>query len=563
MNKGGLQDLLRLPNFKSMGLDLMLSTTCINLLSLALPLTMMQVFDRIIGNKSTGTLAWLILGCLTAMFFENALKFVRTSISGWLGARFEYKLSNDAAKKVLSSRLDDFEKDPVGKHMERFNAINDLRNFYSGQVFQVLLDLPFASLFLFGIYLLGNSLVLFPIGMAILYFLVFFYLQSKYKQSRNSQQDAVEGRMSFLIESLRRIHMSKTLSMEEQILRKYEHSQKKEASANLTMLFWTMTPSQIGGLFTQCMMFGTIFLGASSIMDGSMTIGSLTACMMMSARFMTPIQSVSGFFLQYTRSKLAKEKLNLIHEMRDDVPEGLPIFPEINKGSIELEDISFRYGTDKPWVVRNLNLKIRDGELTVITSNRGEGATTLLNLVMGTLKPEKGEALIGNHRLSQWDHSDFRGHVEFLSYQPHIFSGTILENITMFHPERESAALEASSIIGLVGGVSQMPLGFATPLTPQSALMLPASILQKIALSRALTVRPKILLLDRTSSMMDTTSEERFFWLLDQLKGQSTILFATDSSRAMEMADRIYELKEGHLSNLFRIRTQIKKRNVK
>ena len=69
MNKGGLQDLLRLPNFKSMGLDLMLSTTCINLLSLALPLTMMQVFDRIIGNKSTGTLAWLILGCLTAMFF--------------------------------------------------------------------------------------------------------------------------------------------------------------------------------------------------------------------------------------------------------------------------------------------------------------------------------------------------------------------------------------------------------------------------------------------------------------------------------------------------------------
>lgn len=558
MRKGGLSDLIQLPKFKSMGLDLMLSTTCINLLSLALPLTMMQVFDRIIGNKSTGTLFWLILGCLVAMFFENLLKYVRTSISSWLGARFEYKLGKEAVDKVLGSRLDDFEKEPVGTHMERFNAINDLRNFYSGQVFQVVLDFPFALLFLFGIYLLGGLLVLYPIGMAILYLLLFVYFQKQYKSAREVQHNALENRMSFLIDTLRRVHMAKTLSMEEQVLRKYENHQAKEASSNQKMIFWTMTPSQVGALFTQCMMFGTIFLGASSIMNGSMTIGSLTACMMMSARFMTPIQSVSGFFLQYTRSKVAKEKLQLIHQLRNDVPEGLPEFPKDPRGTIALDHVSFRYNDESPMILKDLNLRVREGEFVAITGNRGEGTTTLLNVAMGTLKPTQGNVLIGNYLLQEWDHTDFRGHIEFLSYKPNMFSGSIMDNITMFNSDMEEVAKEASTLVGLTSAVSHMPLGFATRLSAQSAQMLPGSILQKIALARAMTVRPKILILDRTSAILDTGSEERFFWLMKQLKGHTTILFATENAKAMDMADTLYELKDGKLSHMFRIRTKTK-----
>jgi len=103
--------------------SLIISSFFINVLSLAIPLTLMQVYDRILINKSLGTLTWLVTGCGVAIFLDSILRMSRATISNWGSARFEHNAGSAVFKNVLDSRIEDFEAEGAGIHLDRFNAV--------------------------------------------------------------------------------------------------------------------------------------------------------------------------------------------------------------------------------------------------------------------------------------------------------------------------------------------------------------------------------------------------------------------------------------------------------
>lgn len=140
--------------------DLVLASTFINVLALALPLTLLQVYDRIIPNDAQETLSLLVIGVGVALAFDAILKLARSYVSGWMAARFEHLAGCNAIERLMRSPIVDYERQGAGVHLERMNALGVLKDFYAGQAVLAVCDLPFAVIYLAAVYYLAGHLVL-------------------------------------------------------------------------------------------------------------------------------------------------------------------------------------------------------------------------------------------------------------------------------------------------------------------------------------------------------------------------------------------------------------------
>jgi ATP-binding cassette subfamily C protein LapB len=540
-------DLLAMPRLWGSSLELVLASLFLNLLSLALPLVLMQVYDRIVPNDSMSTLAWLVGGFLCALLIESGLRLCRSTITNWSAARFEHQLGTSALRRILDSRIDDFEKLGVGVYLDKFQAVSALRRFYAGQLLQVLMDLPFALLFWGVLYLLGGLVpALFAAGVIAAYLLSATLVRWAYHASRKRQNELGNRLYNYIIECLTGIHTVKALGVEEPMLRRHERLQADTARNNKSLNLRSHLPASLGGLFTQIMLFGVILTAGFEVIGGDITMGALAACSLIGTRLLGPFQRAAGFWVQQANVRIAKSQLHDLANLRTDNDPDAPSMPEDIDGALELEDVAFGYEKDNP-VLQGVNLKVEPGEMLGIPASGERGTTTLLSLMAGILPPDEGRVLVDGVDLASVDHTDFTGRISLAWQSGGLFKGTIFDNICMFNPRYREKARDAAQLLGLDEEVSKLPKGYETMVGDKLHEGLPSGVVQRVALARALVVRPRILLLDNVSASMDQASEAVLLWLLDKLKGQMTMVVVTDDARILARCDRVMSLKGGGL----------------
>lgn len=527
--------------------DMVVSTLFIGFLSLALPLTLMQVYDRILIYGAVDSLTWLIVGSLVAVVLEGILRITRSFISGFVAARFEHLVGREAVDRFLYSETGSFLRTDPSTHLERLGAIGTLRSFYAGQIFQTMLDLPFALLFLAAIAYLSGILVFVPIGLILLFFVIVFYLNQHFEMARNQQIAHEEGRTNFVIELLGRIHEIKALSMEEMQLRRYENFQALTADANLKVSFWNTLPGTLGAMFSNMALFGVLGFGASRVVSGDLTLGALTACSLLSARAMQPVQNLAGFLTQFSEARIALSRLNTILSLSSEQPSDAAPFPKTITGSLELQDVSFRYEPDRPLALQNVSLSILSGSTICIHGASLSGSTTLLYTMMGMLKPNEGRVLIDGQDLKIYDQTDLHGQMAYVPQTAPLYNGTLLENLTMFDAGKNDIVFDVARRLDFDRLVATLPLGYETVMNPQSQNLLPGSIIQRLGLVRALTTKPKVLLLDKTTEALDRESQDIMRVLVGDLKGKCTLVMVTNQPNFLRLADDVYELVAGQL----------------
>lgn len=523
--------------------DLALMSAAINLLSLAVPLATMQVYDRIIPNQTMPSFYWLATGALIALALEGLLRWLRSAASSWLAARFEHIVSCNAVRAILQTPMVG-RRHAVGDHVDAMGGIAGLGYTLVGQLAQSLLDLPFALLFIVAIAYLAPSLAWIPIGFALAYGLFIAFARGYYHTAKLRQEETRTRRYNLVIHLMQSLHLIKAQALEEPLLRRHEKIQAETAVVNLDAGFWSRLPQDLGGSFNQLATLIVIALGATMVSSGQMTLGALSACMMLTGRSLTPIQGLLNFWLRSTEAFLAQERLEeILAAGRNGEKSELPPFPNDILGTLEVRDLHFRHAPDQPWLFQGLNLEVAGGTLLAISGPSGAGTTTLLRLLAGLYAPEKGTVAVGNCDLSQWDLSDMRGRIAYVPPNGTMFRGTILENLTMFQSELKLAALEAASLLGLDEVVSLLPSGYETEIDANS--FLPKAIIQRIVIARALVVRPRVLILDDPTASMDADTEGVLIWLLKKLQGRCTVVLGTTAMHLSEMADMQLDLETG------------------
>ncbi len=519
-----------------LGLPVLLGSLGINTLALALPLVLLQIFDRVIPFQSHETLMVLFLGLLAALALDFVLKLCRLTIIGAEGETFERSLARRSVACMLGADPAAFEGARAGVHLDRDDAITALREFYAGQARLLKIDLPFTLGFVAMIYLIGGWLVLVPVAcvcVLLVFRLILRSLQAPVLRARSSVD---ERRYSFLSELLFQIVTVKGYGMETQLLRRYEVLQAASAAASRRLMLVTQFSHAFGAVFSQAAVAAMGLAGAWLAIAGHIGTAELAACMLLNGRTVQPMLKMLGFWVQVETSGESRRKLLDLFETPQRPDCG---FVRVI-GALVLDDVVVRH--DARVLATGVCANVAPGGCLAITGADGTGKTTLMRMILGEIGDGAGITLDGRAPAAMAASRGHRG-IVYVDRNPVIFEGTIRENLSLFgDADAIDRALAAAARIGLDEDICRLPHGYDTMLYGDATMT--RGWLQRIAIARAFALEPRILILNDANTSLDHGADAAVLRELARLRGEVTLVLGTARPSWIALADRIVDLDD-------------------
>lgn len=285
------------------------------------------------------------------------------------------------------------------------------------------------------------------------------------------------------------------------------------------------------------------------VIQNQLTIGQLVAFNMMIGYVISPVLALANLWDELQEVLISVERLNDVFETdpEESPQHRLLVLPTI-KGAITFEDVTFSYSADDDKnTLQNLNFHIEAGQTVAIVGRSGSGKTTLIKLLEGLYHTNRGRILIDGHDISHVSPQSLRPQLGVVPQDCFLFSGTILENITLFRSEFTlEQAVAVAKLAEAHVFIQSLALGYHTKVGEQGS-NLSGGQRQRIAIARALLGEPRILLLDEATSSLDTESERRFQHNLAQISRDRTTLIIAHRLSTVRNADRILVLDHGVL----------------
>ncbi len=540
----GSQDMPRGPGA---GARVLLASMTINLLSLALPLVILQVYDRILPHQATDTLLLLIVGLCGVLLLEACLRLARSYVSGWDAARFEHLAACRAVDRLLASNIGRFERDAPGVHLDRLSATDMLRDYHAGQGKLLVVDLPFILLFLGLIWAIAGWLALVPLSLLLLLAGSALLVGTLLRSALEERAALDDRRYNFIIEVLSGIQTVKGLAMEALLQRRYERLQESGAASTYSCTYFSNLAQGVGAIFSNLTMVAVAAVGSILVIGGELSIGGLAACTLLSGRSVQPLLRALGIWTQFQNVAVAQERLDRLFAAAPEGAADAPKMPPL-EGHIELQDLRFSYADEDAPVIDGIDLTIAPGEVIGITGGTGSGKSTLLLLMLGALNPSRGRVSYDGMNVAEREPYSLRRQVAFLPQSAALFQGTILDNLTMFRGvDAVEDALAASQLLGLDRQIHRLPAGYETRVGDGAQDELPTGIKQGIVMARALAQRPRVILFDEANSALDGKSDANLKQALAGLKGGPSMVLVSHRPSLLALADRTYHLEHGRL----------------
>lgn len=527
--------------------ELTLVSLLINVLGLALPLTMLQVYDRILPNSNTATLSLLTLAVGVAILVEVGLRQVRDVTVAKVAARFEHRGHAETLARLLRMPMNDFSRQGGGSLLERLAAVDQMRDQISGRSYIALIDFPFIFLYLGMFWFLGGMLVLIPAGLALAY-AVLTLVQAAMLRGRvedNAIQD--ERRYNFMLETLSGIHSVKALAAEAQMQRRFERLLENAVDGRRKLAVRNAGVQLSAALFSQTSTVLTVAGGALLVIDQHMTTGGLAACTMLAGRAAPAIQAAMGVWVRRQTLRVARQRMTdtfAIPHARIGAQLPAPARPV----RLELKGVRFGKRRSGEPLLDGIDLTLEPGESISIRGDNGCGKTVLLWLMSGQLRPDAGEVLVDGVDLASVDRFNLHYHIGYLPDHGELIQGTFLENLTMHHRDREQAAMQLADELGLGDIAAYLPQGYDTKLGGRIADILPRGVVQRIAIARVLALRPRLILFDDANTLLDGSAETQLMDAIKRRKGKATLVVVSHRPSSLRAADRHFVLDGGRLT---------------
>lgn len=545
LGKSPLSTIFSSADFRKVFPILLLGALFANLLALALPLTILQIFDRVVVNRSYETLTLLAVGVITALILEQFIRAVNGRIVEWLGVRYEHQASLLALDRLFHTTLARYQRDEPGVHVERMLAAGKVSDFYSGQVIMVLFDLPFVVLYLAVIGYIAGPLVFVPIFLLMLFSLIAIRFMGFIRQKTEQRQVVSDRRVNFLAELLKGIHTVKAMALEPLLLRRYERLQAGNAEISEELSRANVWANSLGMLFSQTMVVLVVFSGGWLVISGDMTPGTLAASMMLAVRAINPLRSGLRAWMRYQSLLEANRSLAEVSQMPQMVNSHqatvLSVVHQLSLQNVGLRQFNGHTLFDQ------LTLTVNQGQFIVIQGESGSGKSTLMQLMNGMVQPESGSVLVNGRLITDYNADSIGQQIAWLPQTPTIFNGTLLENITNFDKNKTSLALSLAEQVGLTRIVSGLPLGFSTPLGNSMASTYPTGFRQLITIVRALVAKPSVILFDEANLSLDFESDQMLRTYFESIKGTVMVVMISQRPSWFQMADHLFHLASGKL----------------
>ncbi|ECC3555307.1 type I secretion system permease/ATPase [Salmonella enterica subsp. salamae] len=539
--------------FKAYYWQVILASFIINFLALVSSLYVMNVYDRVIPNRSWETLWMLSIGVILAILFECTAKLIRSYLTDIAGKKADLIISTALLRRVMSIKMSD-RPASSGSYANNLREFESVREFMTSATLLTFVDLPFIFLFIGVIWLVGGWLAAVPLTLVPIVVMAGILLQRPLSRHINASMRESSQRQGLLVEALDGIETLKLNNAVNWIQRRWDgytacvarSSIRVKNTSNLIICF----SAAVQQLNTVLLVILGTYLIHSDDPHNRITMGALVASVILSGRALAPLGHIASLATRFQQARLAMQGVNEIaHRPVERESHTNYLTVKDIQGEFRFRDITFTYKPGLPTALSELSVCIRPGEKVGIIGSIGCGKSTLLKMMVGLYRQDRGDITLDGVSMQQLDPYFIREKIYLLEQNPRLFLGSLRENLQLSRLPGSLSDVDMINAAGRLGFdrfIRHHPRGLDMQIG-EGGQGLSGGQKQMVALTRMVLCSPQVVLLDEPTTCLDLQTEAVVLNGLSHWCRGRTLVVVTHRLQVLNIVDRLIVMKEGRV----------------
>ncbi len=517
-------------------------------------LVQVAIDQHIVAGDWDG-LQQIILLLIGVLVVEAALSFVNDYLTQWIGQQAIYDIRTRVYRHIQRQSLRFFDRTPVGRLITRVtNDVESLSDMLSAGVVRILGDLFRIVFIAYFMFMLEWRLALVTLSVMPLMALAVGWFRRKVREQYRETRRQLARLNAFLQEHISGMKIVQLFNREAEELRRFRKINDAHRQAQIKTVFYFALFWPAVQLVSDAALGLVLWVGGMRALEGTLTLGVLIAFIQYVRQFFEPIRNLSDQYNMLQSAMAGAERIFGLLDRDTALPEpAYPVRTERLRGHIEFRNVWFTYdelptdGQEPHWVLRDVSFTVEPGQHVAIVGATGAGKTTIINLLLRFYDVQRGQILLDGHDVRAYALRDLRRHIGLVLQDVFLFSGTVLDNITLGDPSISFEQVrEAARMIGADRFIERLPNGYFQDVR-ERGLTLSHGQRQLLSFVRALVYNPKILVLDEATSSVDTETEQLIQQAMETLlRGRTAIIIAHRLS-TIQHADQILVMHRGEI----------------
>lgn len=524
----------------------------INLLYLAGPLYMLQVYDRVISSASEVTLVMLTIALLLAYIALAGLDAVRARVLTRASIRLDQKI----ASRIMTAIIDR-SANFGGARSQLLRDFDTFRQFITGMGIHAVFDLPWAPIYVLVIFVLHPFLGAFALGCSVLLVLMALLNERIVKPPLTESGEAAARNYSFTEMSLRNTEVVRAMGMTSGLLRRWGRDRNRMLDRQVAASDRAATMQSIIRFLRLTMQSLILGLGAYLVIERLTTVGAMFAASILLGRALQPVEQIVGSWRNLVSARGAFLRVRELLAANPP-PDTRVALPRPN-GRLLVEGLTFVAPASSKPILRGMTFDVARGEVLGVIGPSGAGKSTLARHIVGVLKPTAGAVRLDGADVSVWTKSSLGQHLGYLPQDIELFADSVAANISRFQEGEDHEVILAARMAGVHEMILRLPDGYDTGVGEGGAI-LSGGYRQRIGLARAVYGNPSMVVLDEPSSNLDSEGDAALADCILQLKKRgTTVVIISHRPATIGVVDKILVLRDG-VAEMFGARNEVMNR---
>ncbi|MGX1272352.1 peptidase domain-containing ABC transporter [Streptomyces phaeoluteigriseus] len=513
------------------------------LLGLVLPVLTAVVVDQVLPFEMRDVMPVLGIGIVVVFLAQTVATLLREWLLVYLRARIDVSMMLGFVEHLLDLPYKYFQQRSTGDLLARAASNAMLRELLSNQLLSSVMDSGLVMFYLLLLFWQSPPFGALTLGVGLLGAVVLLLTNGTISRLSGRELAAFGKSQGYLGEAIVGIGTLKAAGAEVQAFDRWSNLFFDHLNISLRHNYVSGTVASILGSLPFFGQLGLLWVGATQVLNGSISVGTMVALLALAAAFFAPLTSLVDSAQQF---QLVSANLDRIRDVTEAEPEqsrrvSRPA-PRLS-GHLRLDGVGFRYSKTGPQVLHDIDLTAQPGERIAIVGHSGSGKSTLGELLLGLYAPTHGDIFYDGVSLRDVKWQELRRQFGVVLQDSALFSGTILSNIALSNPSiKRERAVEAAELAAIHDDIMAMPMQYDT-FVSEGGSALSGGQRQRLSIARAIAHRPAIIMLDEATSHLDVETERR---VADNLRtlGCTQIIIAHRLSTIRD-ADTILVLDQG------------------
>lgn len=533
--------------FKKSFVDVLIAAFVIQILSLASPLIIQAIIDKVFVHKSFSTLKILMIGLLIVGVLELILG---------IGKNYVFSHVTNKVDVILNSRIFDclfklpfgfFRNRRTGEIIARIREVENVRHFLTGVPLSSVLDILFLIIYIIVLYIYNVSLANIVMLTIPAFIILYVIITPLFKKQLDEKFKYNAEMQNYLVECVTGVETVKSFSLEALSQKRWEDKIADYSTSSFKTSIIAGNSNSIAQFIQKISDVIILWVGAYMVMEQTITIGQLIAFRMIASKLNQPILRLVSLWQEFQQMRVSIERLgDIFNTQPEPNSDGSKIRMPNIEGNIEFKNVTYRYEPNTPEAIRNMSFKVPKGKIIGVVGRSGSGKSTLSKLIQRLYIPEGGKITIDGIDLSLADPNWIRRQIGVVLQENCLFSGSIKDNICIHYPQATmEQVVHCAKLAGAHEFIVGMPNAYDTEVGERGAA-LSGGQRQRIAIARALITNPPILIFDEATSALDYESERIIQKNLKHICNNRTVFIIAHRLSTIKESDAIMVLDKGN-----------------